>query len=200
MALKFDNNDVESLEPVIVTILQKHPQGISEYDLLKQLQNLENSAFKHLEFSSHATLFQAHFLLFHILYRIRDKLFESENILLDINAINITLHTVEQSADQAISVTDPLRDYYLNLSNLFDTSEQDVIDLIASFWTRLHSTEQREYALAELGLQDPVDFLAIKQQYRKLAMEHHPDRGGDTHKLQIINAAMEILERSYNGK
>lgn len=38
-----------------------------------------------------------------------------------------------------------------------------------------------------------MDDLTIKRHYRRLAMRHHPDRGGDKAQLQIINAAMEAL-------
>ena len=34
----------------------------------------------------------------------------------------------------------------------------------------------------------------IKKAYRKLAMKHHPDRGGDAAKLQEINKSYEILK------
>ncbi|NNG14653.1 MAG: DnaJ domain-containing protein, partial [Gammaproteobacteria bacterium] len=44
-------------------------------------------------------------------------------------------------------------------------------------------------------LDDPVSDADIKQQYRRLAMQHHPDRGGDDATLQKINAAMNILTR-----
>ena len=33
----------------------------------------------------------------------------------------------------------------------------------------------------------------IKKAYRKLAVIHHPDKGGDEHKFKEINAAYEIL-------
>ena len=36
----------------------------------------------------------------------------------------------------------------------------------------------------------------IKKAYRKLAMKHHPDRGGDAAKLQQVNEAYEILSNS----
>ena len=37
----------------------------------------------------------------------------------------------------------------------------------------------------------------IKHRYRQLVSLHHPDRGGNTARLQSINKAMEILERYY---
>jgi len=39
---------------------------------------------------------------------------------------------------------------------------------------------------------------AILRQYRRLAMRHHPDRGGERARLQAINAAMAILDPRRN--
>ena len=38
---------------------------------------------------------------------------------------------------------------------------------------------------------------AIKRQYRKLAMENHPDRGGDLKVMQAINAEFDQLRKRY---
>ena len=38
-----------------------------------------------------------------------------------------------------------------------------------------------------------ADEKEIKKAYRKLAVKHHPDKGGDEHKYKEINAAYEIL-------
>lgn len=44
-----------------------------------------------------------------------------------------------------------------------------------------------------LGVSKNASQSEIKQAYRKLAMKHHPDRGGDAGKLSEINSAYEIL-------
>ncbi len=66
-------------------------------------------------------------------------------------------------------------------------------DLVGAFWARLGRRERRAEALAQLGLADPVDDDTVKRAYRRLAMEHHPDRGGDKERLQAINAAARLL-------
>ena len=65
--------------------------------------------------------------------------------------------------------------------------------MLASFWNIYNKFENREEALAELGLKDPVDDKVIKKEYRRLIMQHHPDRGGDTEKLQKLNDVIKLL-------
>ena len=44
-----------------------------------------------------------------------------------------------------------------------------------------------------LGVEKDADEKEIKKAYRKLAIKHHPDKGGDEHLFKEINAAYEIL-------
>lgn len=44
-----------------------------------------------------------------------------------------------------------------------------------------------------LGVEKDADEKEIKKAYRKLAVKHHPDKGGDEHLFKEINAAYEIL-------
>lgn len=45
-----------------------------------------------------------------------------------------------------------------------------------------------------LGVTKTASLDEIKQAYKKLAKEHHPDRGGDTNKFAEINAAYDVLK------
>jgi DnaJ family protein A protein 2 len=47
-----------------------------------------------------------------------------------------------------------------------------------------------------LGVSKDADEKDIKKAYRKLAVKHHPDKGGDEHLFKEINAAYEILSDS----
>lgn len=44
-----------------------------------------------------------------------------------------------------------------------------------------------------LGVSRDADAKVIKQQYRKLARTHHPDRGGNAETFKRINEAYEVL-------
>jgi molecular chaperone DnaJ len=44
-----------------------------------------------------------------------------------------------------------------------------------------------------LGIAESASPEEIKKAYRKLANQHHPDKGGDTNKFQSIQAAYEVL-------
>mgnify|MGYP001824949680 FL=1 len=140
-------------------------------------------------------LFQKHFLLFHALYCInRQRVADRQGALHISPLLIISLAYVEASTQ--IGEPDELADYYLNIENLQGTTEDNVNDLLDAFWVRYLNNEQRGDALQVLGLSDPVTDRQIVQRYRKLAAVHHPDKGGETGKIQAINEAYAVLIRS----
>lgn len=176
--------------------LEDFPEGISEYDLIQCLK--VQGYFEFL--SSPATpheLFQAHFILFHTLYSLRNEFRKNNHYLLKIETLKISLIPDSQLDNElgglALQEDDKLMSYYLDLNNLKATTEDDVYDLLASFWNRFNRLDNRDAALQELGLTDPVDDITIKETYRRLVMQNHPDRGGDKRKLQKINESIKCL-------
>ncbi len=54
-------------------------------------------------------------------------------------------------------------------------------------------------ALAILGLSQPFDRLRLRAAHRRLQLHHHPDRGGDLHRSQQINAAADVCAAFLNN-
>jgi hypothetical protein len=180
-------------------LLRAAPAGLGEYQLIQQLKARQCMHIPNLPLTDKLVLFRTHFLLFNALYRLRDQLWASQSGYLQISALNIQLLPYQPGSAE-LSEHDPLRDYYLDLSQLNDTDEQDVAKLLLSFWTRMHGSEEKQAALElfELdGSAQALNLATIKHRYRQLVSQHHPDRGGSTERLQSINKAMEILERYY---
>lgn len=49
-----------------------------------------------------------------------------------------------------------------------------------------------------LGLDKTAKWSEVKSAYRKLVMQHHPDKGGDPATFRRIQGAYEVLERIYS--
>lgn len=175
-------------------ILQARPGGLSEHELMRVLAESGRKGFRPDNYADSLSLFQSHFLLFHHLYRLRDRLWADGAATLEIHCLNIRLLPYAPGRTSGLPAgRDALRDYYLDLKHLAETGKEEVEALLGSFWRCYSSQGRRAEALAVLELSDPVDYDAIRQQYRLLAMRHHPDRGGDEKRFQELAAAMEIL-------
>lgn len=197
--VKQDGVASDSLDKWLLAFLRDHSSGISEYDLFTALNARGDSRFDMSQLRDTFSLFCAHFRLFNALYRLREQLWAEQLGVLEISPLLIILRPYDgQSAKlNRMGEVDALRDYYLDSTQLEQTTALELEQVLNKFWARLGGSERRRQALEVLGLRDPVgvalDEAAIKQQYRRLVMQHHPDRGGDTQQIQLINAAMVVL-------
>ncbi len=194
----FANERIASeLGEQILTLLGDNPAGLSEYELFAALYECGDERFDISRLRETFALFCAHFRLFNALYCLRDKLWAAQSHLLEISPLLVILREYDPlPADgYPLREVDALRDYYLDSRYLEQTTAEVLEQMLDKFWSRLNGSEKRCQALAVLGLEEPIDAVAIKQHYRRLAMEHHPDRGGDTVRLQMINAAMAVLSK-----
>ena len=192
------NIPLEELENLLLDYLETQASGISEYDLIQHLRNQDLFRLEPGELLSSDSLimFQIHFIVFHTLYRLRDRVRKLKSNDLDLNPVCIRLISFTRG-DAALAEFDALYDYYMDINNLIETRSEDVDEMLQRFWLRLDNSERRAEALKELELEDLVGNDIIREQYRRLAMKHHPDRGGETEKLQRINTAVSILLNSY---
>ena len=172
--------------------LDKHPEGVKEYDLLRFLE--ENNYFEGLpDYESMSlALFQKHFLLFHVLHSMNKQLVKDGQGSLHISPLLLKkLDYVE--AESQLGEVDALSGYYLDLTNIESANEDNVNEMLNKFWEKYMRNDRRGDALKVLGLSDPVTDKEITQRYRRLASIHHPDKGGDTEIIQEINEAYALL-------
>ena len=95
-------------------------------------------------------------------------------------------------------------------SNVSDTPSEALIALLSpdGYYTYLGvkkpaPTSASEHGAAPLSTpssssaaaaDDPsIDTDAVKKQYRKLSLKHHPDRGGDADTFRMLNRAQKVL-------
>lgn len=188
---------LEVLQMRLREILQARPGGLSEYELIGELQAGDRPFFDAGVFHDSLQLFRAHFLLFHALYLLREELTATREAELQIEPLRIALRPYVERDRGQLSEPDPLRAYYLDPAHLEQTSRDEIESMLGCFWSRLYADDHRQEALQVLDLKEPVDYERIRARYRELVMQHHPDRGGETETLQRINEAMSVLARLY---
>lgn len=190
---------LERLTGALYQILRASPRGLSEHALLKKLQAPEWAVLEPVDFRDPARLYPVHFVLFHALYQLRGKLLKTSGESLSISALAIAIVPGRPSATKLPDRIDPLASFYLDLSNLH-LSQDAIENMLDDFWrgVKRPQPEQLEAACAILSIDCPPDDLAVaNQQFRRLAMAHHPDRGGDKQQLQQINQAIAIVRQHF---
>lgn len=183
----------KEVEDLLLEILHAHPEGIGEYDLLVLLRDRGVPVFGEGAFSDTLFLYQAHFLLFHLLYSLDEELVRAGRGGIQIHCMRIVLRQNPRDDLSLPAPPDFLRSYYRDLSALDAMDRQGVDDLIARFWEMYADWDRRLPSLAELGLAEPVSRQEIKDRFRQLAKKHHPDRGGDPVRFARISEAAAVL-------
>lgn len=178
--------------------LSKHLLGgkkFGEFELLKQLHS---EGFE--EFASSLDsleLFKTHFLLFHFLYQLQDEWLNLNIGYLEIHTLEIQLKSIP--VKNSLNINNSLRDYYLNAEELSQTTQEDVEELIDSFWKKfsqqMSETEVME-CLAVLELKEiPQTENQAKKHCKTLLQKHHPDKGGDMEQfINIQDASKRLLQ------
>lgn len=200
----------ERFDSLIWNILNER-QTISEYQLMRTLSEEGFAEFK--PDLDPLTLFRAHFLLFHLLYRLQERWFFENRGWLSIHTTDIHLqqmafvaNSVENSR-QGLVQNDPVKSYYLDYSEFLNTQEEDVLSLLDDFWRKMQGNpihaigqETRSQAQQTLGLEgQTLSLQSVKQQFRSLSQQHHPDKGGDPQVFRQICDAKEVLLKSLKA-
>ncbi|MDX1589224.1 MAG: DNA-J related domain-containing protein [Oleiphilaceae bacterium] len=194
---------LQSLAPMqeaVVSLLRTHPRGLTEMALLKALMARPWQVLGPVDFSSPSTLYPVHFLLFHVLYCWRDALHrQTEPETLEIGPMSIRLRPLTRSGSNQPGAHDPLADFYRDLDNLA-LSDDCVEQMVNDFWRGVQPPDQGRLGEACQALEvpcPPPPLAQVRQQFRRLAMRHHPDRGGSTERLQALNEGMAVLRHYY---
>ena len=187
----------------LLQLIQSEPNGMPEHQLLKHLTELGYQGFapslEPLE------LFQAHFLLFHLLYRLAPDWREQGIGDLQIDCLSIQFKPLKPIGDHTLSKVDPLQSYYLDYSHYRNTQSDDVVQMLDDFWQQFtrgalsHSNDDIQQAKQVLGFEahESPDKQSIQRRFRQLSQTHHPDKGGDTKKFQQLNHATQLLKQVY---
>ena len=183
----------------ILEILKQAEQAVSEYELITRLQQ-QLDALPNRPHSHQLALFQTHFMVMNALYQLQQQLAD-ESVYLHISPLQIFLQPVggEPATTLAeVGVHESLRRYYLDWSNMEQTSEQDVEMLLNSFWQYYLAEDKQQQAYATLGLNTDADWACVQETYRRLVAAKHPDRGGDAAAFIAIREAYEVLLKTQS--
>ncbi|MCP5326441.1 MAG: DnaJ domain-containing protein [Oceanospirillaceae bacterium] len=183
----------------LLEILRQHPQGISEFNLQAYLRQPPHVYLPENPSADSLILFRTHFWLFHRLYQLQNRGREKQIFDLHISPLNIRLLEYSASTRSALCEADPLREYYLDLSQLFGTTQTSVNNMLDDAFHKIYAAPEKAQALACLNLCEPVTLSAIKQRYRQLAQRHHPDKGGDPARFMQLQHAMHTLKQYYHS-
>lgn len=192
---------VQLLSIAIEKVLRENPLGITELNLIKALQGPPWELIGHVNYAEPDKLYPVHFLIFHVLYRLRDQLAESAESL-SISPLLIQLSTQDViSSTRTLSEVDRLRAFYLDLSK-YQLPESSIFQMMDDFWSgrfgRQPARREVNDAADVLGFgRLPSSFDDVKYRFRRAVMQAHPDRGGETEAIQNLNQAFSVLKAHF---
>ncbi len=165
---------------------------------MELIQYLEKNGYNLDESSGNLGLFQKNFAIKNALYDLQEGLV-AEGFYLEITPLKTTLLPLTHTGRQQLSSTGELnlRAFYGDWKNCEEATEESVSQLLQGFWERFISEDKRPEAFDVLGLEADAGDDEIKQRYRKLVAEHHPDKGGDSIRFMEIREAYEILKANF---
>jgi hypothetical protein len=142
--------------------------------------------------------FQKNFFIMNALYQIQRDV-QAEGFLLTIFPLDIVMVPNHAAGKDSLTTRDTgLAHYYLNWSNLNSITVEEVEALFSSFWQKYQAVDKVDEALTTLGLKQDVDWLQIRQAYKKKIAISHPDKGGRAEDFIEIREAYEVLIASYH--
>ena len=184
----------------ILEILKVASDKIGEYDIICKLEQ-QGIEFPVANESYNVAMFKKHFITMNALYHLQQDLFD-DGYYLNITALDISIEPLGESTNDQLLVDaadHKVRDYYLDWRHLDNTSEDEIKELLSNFWKMYSALDKQAEALAILELKSEAAWEDVKQSYRRLATEHHPDKGGKDARFIEIREAYEVLRWYYSA-
>ncbi|MBD3306295.1 DnaJ domain-containing protein [candidate division KSB3 bacterium] len=161
--------------------------------------------------ASPLTLYQHHFVLFHLLYHLQEE-FAQEQQYLFIHFMRTIVRPYPDPGrcrffDESLAlfcraacvpgdaycpfhvrqIDDTaldelsLRYFYADPENFYKLDEDTAAAVINGTWELLTHYDTYQQSLAVLGLADTIDLGRLKKRFKRLAKQYHPDRGAASH-------------------
>lgn len=195
------------MKQAISEILLTQVGSLSEFELIRILQNEPYELLSERALRGSLSLFQTHFLVFHCLYVLRDQWRDEGLCELRIEPLAIGCESFGSSdaaaSGSGLSHTDPLREYYLDFSHFESTTTAKVEALLDGFWRDFVVTEhsvtadERSQAMVIMQLDTmPENQSQLKRQFRQQVHLKHPDKGGSAAAMQSLQQAYQVLTQA----
>lgn len=187
------------LDLALRLILDETPET-TEYELITKLRAKPFELFATEQLPNELDLFRVHFTVMNSLYRLQKTLLV-DGMYLSISSVKISLtHQTSLLVEEA---DNRLRDYYLDLTNLKGTTEQQVADLLDSFWQRFHfgtsaqpSASELKASLNYFGLIEEPTLTDLKILFKRECANCHPDKGGSHEDFVKLKHHYEVIKRA----
>ena len=171
------------------------------------------------------TLYQNHFLLFHLLYKLQDEYYQLDyylyihfmrTFLIKYPALGLCRHyqvlsgqfcaatCQEQFCEQHTCgfQLEELSDryFYLDTGNYYKLDHKTARDFINGTWEFLNAYDDFEKSCTLLDVSPQANIKLIKKKFRSLAHQYHPDHGAsNAEQFNKINNAYRLLLRLHSG-
>ncbi|MGL5323696.1 MAG: DNA-J related domain-containing protein [Aeromonas sp.] len=176
----------------LLALLQQAAGSYKVHELMAALR--QQGAIPQLADDEQLQLFRINFLIMNALYQLQAELYE-EGWWLVISTLDIRLEPLAEppEANHGFALGENLRSYYLDWQVFWQTDRAQVEALLNRFWRAYDGRGHKAEALALFELNEGASQKAIRRRWRELALQHHPDRGGNTETFIRIRWAWECL-------
>ena len=176
----------------LLALLRQARGSYKVHELLAELRRQE--VIPPLPGDEQLQLFRLNFLIMNALYQLQAEL-HGEGWWLVISTLDIRLEPLAtREGGRALVRGEALRSYYLDWQVFWQTDREEVEALLGSFWRTCERDEHRAEALTLFALPTGAQPDAIRRRWRELALQHHPDRGGDADTFIRLRWAWEHLK------